>query len=330
MKEVKRKTLVHLLNKIKKKKVAVIGDIMVDRYIKGRVSRISPEAPVPVVEVTDEYVRIGGAGNVANNIYTLGGTPLLFGIIGADEAGRNLVKIMQEKNLETAGILTDKSRPTTLKTRIIAQNQHVVRADFESKECISQEIDDKLLDLLEKNIGTIDGIILEDYNKGVLSKSIISRVIELAGKHNCPVTVDPKFNNFFEYRNVTLFKPNIGETRSALGFSLDSEERISVAGRLLLERLNCENVLITRGSQGMSLFSKDGFEGRIKTKAKKIADVSGAGDAVISTITLILAAAGDIQDAAIIANHAAGVVVGEVGIVPIEPEKILESFDNDE
>lgn len=328
MKSINNKRLRDLIKRCNGKKIAVIGDIMLDRYLWGDVVRISPEAPVPVVEIKSESVQLGGAANVANNVKSLGGIPILYGVIGNDHAGKDLTELLHENKFNTDGILTDKDRSTTLKTRIIAHNQHVVRADFESKNDISQKLTDELVGSVENLINEISGIIIQDYNKGFITKSLISQIIEIARKNNCPVAVDPKFNNFFEFRKVTLFKPNIIETQNALGFSLDSDEHISVAGKLLLERLQCENVLITRGSKGMSLFTKDGSEKRVNTKARTIHDVSGAGDTVISTLTMILAAGGDIVEAATIANYAAGVVCGEIGIVSIVPEKIEQAILN--
>ncbi|MFC1729884.1 D-glycero-beta-D-manno-heptose-7-phosphate kinase [candidate division KSB1 bacterium] len=327
--QIQKHRLKQLLNACKNKKAAVVGDIMLDRYIWGSVSRISPEAPVPVVEVSEESSRIGGAANVANNIHSLGGVPLLFGVIGDDVPGNDLKEKLAETKMETFGIVTDKTRPTTMKTRIIAHNQHVVRTDFELKNDIAGDIADNLLNKLEGVIKELSIIILQDYNKGVLTQSCIERIISLAKEHGCPVTVDPKFNNFFEFRDVTLFKPNIKETQSALGFILDSEERIAAAGKLLIERLNSEHVLITRGSAGMSLFSQDGFSVNVPAKAKNIADVSGAGDTVISVLSMILAAGGDMLEAATVANYAAGIVVGEVGIVPVELDTLEEAITND-
>jgi len=329
MKKINLKRLKQLLNACEHKKIAVIGDVMLDRYIWGRVSRISPEAPVPVVEVSEESMRIGGAGNVANNILSLHGNPLLFGIIGDDAAGKDVLSRLESKGLDTSCIVPDQDRPTTMKTRIIAHSQHVVRADFESKDDIPGDIENRLIKLLEEKIGDIQGIIIEDYNKGVVTKSLINKVMNIALENHCPVAVDPKFNNFFEYQNVTVFKPNLNETQNALGFMLDSDERIDLAGKMLLDRLKCEHVLITRGKEGLSLYSRNGFIGRVYTKARKIADVSGAGDTVIGTLSMIIAAGGDILEAATIANHAAGTVVAEVGIVPVKPEKIIESFQND-
>jgi len=327
MKTINNKRLNELLSNCQGKTIAVIGDVMLDRYIWGKVARISPEAPVPVVEVNKESYQLGGAANVANNIKSLGGKPLLFGVVGNDHSGNDLINLMEESGFNNQGILVDDTRPTTLKTRIIADDQHVVRADFESTEDISQKLSDEMFKILERSITEIDGIIIQDYNKGFIIRSFIKKLIKLALKHKCPITVDPKFKNFFEYKNVTLFKPNIVETQNALGFSLDSDERVTIAGKLLLERLKCENVLITRGSEGMSLFSNNDSENKVETKARNIHDVSGAGDTVISALTMILAAGGDMLEAATISNHGAGVVCGEVGIVPITAEKLLNSFE---
>lgn len=329
MKEINSKRLKQLIGKCRGKRVAVIGDIMLDRYLWGTVSRISPEAPVPVVEVHEESSRLGGAGNVANNILSLGGDPVLFGIVGDDLAGKDVFDRLDIRKYEASGIIVSSERPTTIKRRVIADNQHVVRADSESKVDLSTDEEKKLIGELEKQIDDIDCIILQDYNKGVITRSLIHTVIEIAAVNNTPVTVDPKFKNFFEYKKVNLFKPNLVETQNAVGYSLSDEESIENAGRELLKNLECDHVLITRGSDGMSLFSKNGFKGRVHTKAKEIAEVSGAGDTVISTLSMIIASGGDILEAATIANHAAGVVVGEVGIVPIDPEKLIRSVEND-
>ncbi|MFC1492647.1 D-glycero-beta-D-manno-heptose-7-phosphate kinase [candidate division KSB1 bacterium] len=329
MKKIKLNRLKQLLRKCRDVNIAVIGDVMIDKFIWGKVSRISPEAPVPVVNVTYESTHLGGAANVSNNIAGLGGKPYLFGVVGNDPAGSDLVAILENKNFEKIGITVDENRPTTMKTRIIAHDQHVVRADFETTKEIHHKVQNRLFDSLKEVMPNLDGIVIQDYNKGVLTKSLINKIISLANEKNCPVAVDPKFNNFFEYKRVTLFKPNILETKNALGFSLDSDERVNLAGRMLLEKLGCENILITRGSEGMSLFLKNGEEKRVPTKARNVHDVSGAGDTVISTIIMILAAGGDVMEAATIANHAAGVVCGEVGIVAITEDKIIESFNND-
>ena len=313
-----------LLSTIKTKQIAVIGDVMIDRYIWGIVNRISPEAPVPVVEVETESSRLGGAANVANNIVSLGAKALLIGVVGDDFNGSEFRTLLQQQNTSLEGIVTDPSRPTTVKTRVIAHNQHVVRIDSEVKKEVDSSIQQKIFAALENTINSIDGIIIQDYNKGVIVKELIRKIIALAKQHRKIITIDPKFNNFFEYTDVTVFKPNKKESEEALGKKLITDEDVIIAGKTLLERLNAGNVLLTRSEKGMSLFEKNGKITHIPTHARKIADVSGAGDTVIATLTTILASEGSIGEAAILSNVAGGIVCGEVGIIPIHPS-ILRS-----
>ncbi|KAF0142212.1 MAG: Bifunctional sugar kinase/adenylyltransferase [Stygiobacter sp.] len=312
------KKLNTLRNNFIGKRIAVVGDMMLDCYFQGYVSRISPEAPVPVVEVDDEFARFGGAMNVAYNIKTLGGVPLPIGIIGNDNDGKLLKKLMKDVGISDAGIVVDKKRPTTAKTRVIANNQHVVRIDKEKTHPISANTEKNILLILKNEIKKLDAIILQDYNKGVLTKSLIEKVIALANENKKIVTVDPKFNNFFSYQNVTVFKPNRKETEDAFGTRIKSVEDVTGAGAKLLENLKCKYALLTLGEDGIALFEKGKAERRVPTKARKVADVSGAGDTVISTLTMALTASADIYDAAYLANYAGGLVCQEVGIVPID------------
>ncbi len=312
------KKLNTLRNSFIGKRIAVVGDMMLDCYFQGYVSRISPEAPVPVVEVDDEFARFGGAMNVAYNIKTLGGVPLPIGIIGNDNDGKLLKKLMKDVGISDAGIVVDKKRPTTAKTRVIANNQHVVRIDKEKTHPISSNTEKNILLILKKEIKKLDAIILQDYNKGVLTKSLIEKVIALANDNKKIVTVDPKFSNFFSYQNVTVFKPNRKETEDAFGTRIKSAEDVTGAGAKLLDSLKCKYALLTLGEDGIALFEKGKIERRVPTKARKVADVSGAGDTVISTLTMALTAGADIYDAAYLANYAGGLVCQEVGIVPID------------
>jgi len=322
--------LTEVFNRFAGKRIAVVGDLMVDRYYWGSVTRISPEAPVPVVDVGSHSNRLGGAANVANNIASLGGKPLLVGVIGTDETGTLLRSLVKESGFDDRGLIADRTRPTTTKTRVIAHNQHVVRFDHEAKEDISSEIQEAIHRLLAKELGSISAIILEDYNKGAITSELIPRVIAAARERNIPVTVDPKSNNFFEYRNVTVFKPNRKETEEALGTKLTDRARIESAGRDLLNRLSAENVLLTLGERGMSLFERNGKTTHVPTKARHVADVSGAGDTVISTLTMAIAAGATIQEAATMSNHAGGIVCGEVGIVPIDPKVLYDAVLHDD
>jgi rfaE bifunctional protein kinase chain/domain len=310
---------------LKGKRVAVVGDLMVDRYYWGSVARISPEAPVPVVEVDSESTRLGGAANVANNVASLGGIPLMIGVVGDDEAGKALHAIVRENKFSTDGIVIDPSRPTTVKTRVIAHHQHVVRVDREVKQNIDEKLQGRILDILSRNAKTLHAVILEDYNKGVVAKELIHELVQLARKHGLIITVDPKFNNFFEYKGVTVFKPNRKETEEALGIRLHDQGSVEEAGRKLVERLEAENVLLTLGERGMTLVERSGSATHVPTMARKVADVSGAGDTVISTLTMALAAGATVREASMLANVAGGIVCGEVGIVPIDVNLLQQS-----
>ena len=325
MVDISNKRLDELKKGFDGKRIAVIGDMMLDGYFWGDVKRISPEAPVPVLEVEDEFFRFGGAANVAYNILTLGGIPVPVGVIGNDTYGSIFSSLIKEKNIENDGIIIDNERPTTTKTRVIANNQHVVRIDKESKAYINHKIESKILAHIENLINKLDGIILQDYNKGILTPSLITKIISLANKKNILVTVDPKFDNFFEYKNVTVFKPNRKETETVLGIRIKSDKDISSAGRNLLQKLNSKYILLTLGEGGIAVFEAGDKEKRMPTKAIKVADVSGAGDTVISTLTIALAAGADIYEACFLANYAAGIVCGEVGIVPIEKEQLFKT-----
>lgn len=313
-----------IFNAMKTRKIAVIGDLMVDKYIWGDVIRISPEAPVPVVEVTEESERLGGAANVGLNLVGLGGKSVLIGVCGDDAQAAMMKDIVTRNGMDAGGIVTDKTRRTTVKTRVIAQQQHVVRIDQEHRHHISKSVEKQILDYLSLHIDEIDGIILEDYNKGVLTLGLIRDVISLANRHGKLITVDPKKNHFFDYQNVTLFKPNLKETSEGLNRKLTTDEEVIEAGTELLKKLNADYVLITRSEKGMSLFKKDGSHHHVPTQALHVADVSGAGDTVIATLTLALAAGASIEESSALANLAGGFVVGEVGILPAKPEQVIE------
>ena len=311
------------------KRIAVIGDLMLDRYYWGKVARISPEAPVPVVEVEEESTRLGGAANVANNISSLGGIPLMIGVVGNDASASTLKSLVTNCGFPTDGIVVDATRPTTIKTRVIAHNQHVVRIDQEEKADLSNEIQKNILDVLERQISSLDGIILEDYNKGVLTKALIRSIIDLSNKHRKIITVDPNFNNFFEYSGVTVFKPNRKETEEALGVRLHAISDVQHAAKDLIDRLHAENVLLTLGEKGMLLAEHAGATSHVETKARHVADVSGAGDTVIATLTMAMAAGATVKEAAALANYAGGIVCGEVGIVPIALSTLVSTILHD-
>ena len=308
----------------KNKRILIIGDLMLDEYLIGNVIRISPEAPVPVVEVAEQQVRFGGAANVALNVTAMGCIPVLVGVLGNDREADIFSNLMIEHNMDDSGLLRLDRRHTTVKTRVIGHSQHITRVDRETKEYLSEQEERTLINLIIDQIDGVDGIILQDYNKGVLTEKVIFETIAVARAKDKLITVDPKFINFHKFSNVSLFKPNIKETEEALAIKISSEQDLLDAGQRLLKILNPESVLITRGPAGMSLFEASGAITHIPTQARKIADVSGAGDTVISTLTAALIGDASYQEAAIIANFAAGIVCEEVGIVPIDKEKLMK------
>lgn len=309
-----------------RKQILVVGDLMLDRYLWGSVSRISPEAPVPIINISDDEVRFGGAANVANNLIALNARPILVGTVGDDNWGVTFREMLQEKDLPADGLITDATRPTSLKTRIIGNNQHIARVDHEKTDVTTSAIREKMVRYIEQVMPEIDAVILQDYNKGVLTPALVKDVVKLANAQKKVVTVDPKFDNFLSFRDVTVFKPNRKETEEALAIRLDSEANLRKAGLKLLEKLNAESVLITLGEKGMALFNRNGELTLEGTRARKVADVSGAGDTVIATLTFALSGGASLKEAVAIANHAAGVVCEEVGAVPIHIAPLIEAI----
>lgn len=306
----------------------VIGDLMVDEYIWGNVSRVSPEAPVPVVSVTSESLRLGGAGNVVNNIHTLGGKVLLAGIVGNDEMGRKVIHDLHKMGLETKGVIVEPERVTTVKTRIIAQHQQVVRYDREITRPIHPENIQQILSLLEGGINELDAVLVSDYGKGVICEPLMERVRSLTQRAGKILAVDPKVKNFPLFREVTIITPNHYEAAEATGRWIMSEEDLMTVGRTLLQRLQVQSVLITRGEKGMTLFQHNGEEIHIPTMAKEVYDVTGAGDTVISVLTLAMASGATAKEAAILSNIAAGIVVGEIGTATIKASELEDAVRN--
>ena len=315
-----------LFSGFSKMKVAVIGDVMLDTYWWGNVERISPEAPVPVVAVSKKEQRIGGAGNVALNVQALGASVALLTILGFDEDGAQLKQLLQEKNIDTRFILESKKRITTNKIRIISRNQHMMRLDAEIVHDIDNIDEEKLQNQVEKFITTErpDVVIFEDYNKGILTKNIITNSISFCKKNNVPTAVDPKRKNFFSYQNATLFKPNLNEAITSLNLLPEeiSVELLADIHSQLKEKLDHEISLITLSEKGI-FYQENNNKNILPSHRRNIADVSGAGDTVIAVASLIYAATKNIQLAAEIANIAGGIVCEEVGTVAINKEKLI-------
>lgn len=304
-------------------KILVIGDLILDEFVWGEVSRISPEAPVPVVWVKSESFMPGGAANVANNIASLGAKVYISGVAGNDERAGILKEGLTEKGINTDGIIIDDSRPTTLKTRVVAHHQQVVRIDREKIESISSGVLDKIIDYVKNVIDEMDAIIIEDYGKGVISAKLLKEILSIAKKKKKIITVDPKEEHFSYYKGVTAITPNHHEAAQAAGIKARDNKSIFKIGKTLLKKLNCEGVLVTLGENGMQLFQKNGAITYIPTVAQEVFDVSGAGDTVISAFTLALALGIDMKDAAYVSNIAAGIVVGKVGIAVITQKELL-------
>ena len=317
-----------LLDRMAGQTIAIIGDIMLDEYMWGTVDRISPEAPVPVVNLTGQSTTPGGAANVAGNVFGLGDVPLLIGVVGNDNAGEMIDWLLREKGIKTESLIYDSQRPTTVKTRIIAHNQQVVRADREIKDDISKEIQDRVMATLMDDVSDIKGLIISDYGKGVITKTLLKRIIEFCLKEDIFVAVDPKDINFPRYKKVSLITPNHHEAGFAYGMRIIDEETLKTVGFGLMERLETDSILITRGEKGMALFQTGKEMILIPTLAKKVYDVTGAGDTVIASFVSAMAAGATLEEATIIANHAAGVVVGEVGTAVITRESLKEAFEN--
>lgn len=326
--EYDKDNLLEILNKSKNKKIAVIGDIMLDRYRWGNHARMSPEAPVPVIEIDSTSESLGGAANVFNNLYFLGAKPIVIGVVGNDEAGEIIKKKVQTENLPTDGIFIDSTRVTSVKERVISNGQHVVRLDWEGRSKVSEEIQRKIIDYLNTIIRDLDAVIIQDYNKGVIDAELIDKVIAKCIANETILAVDPKIENFFNYKKTTLFKPNVPETEKALGMNIKTQSDVRKAGRELLDRMECGCVLITQGRDGMTLFHKNGTVEQIQSHVRKVSDVSGAGDTVIASFTLALTTGASYVDAAHIAAISAGIVCEEVGVVPVEIRKIREYLEN--
>lgn len=316
-----------VIDAMKDKKIVVIGDVMLDMYYWGNVSRISPEAPVPVIDIEKETAHLGGAANVAANLKSLGVKSYLCGVIGQDKAGETFSALTDKMEIDILAIYKDRDRPTTVKTRIMGNNQHIARVDREKRNTLHPKGYEYIIENIE-NIDNLDGIILEDYNKGVISVELINEVMSFAGKNKIPVYVDPKFDNFFAYQGVTLFKPNKKEAAKALGMEIDNIDKIKIAGKKLLNDLNAENILLTLGADGMMLFQKNGEEIKIPTIARSVSDVSGAGDTAIATLSAAVAAGASVAEAAALANFASGIVCEYPGIVSITPQELLEFIAN--
>ncbi|MDI6605621.1 MAG: D-glycero-beta-D-manno-heptose-7-phosphate kinase [Candidatus Omnitrophota bacterium] len=333
------KSLKKIIDRFKRAKILIVGDLILDEYIWGSVERISPEAPVPVVWANKRTYLPGGAANVANNIRALGAKVALVGVVGGYKDSGILLSELKKRKINTNGIFTERARHTTLKTRIIAGHQQMVRVDWEHTHALPMRLNRRIIRFIEEKINSFDGIIIEDYGKGVINMQLLAELIEVARANKKIITVDPKEEHFQYYRGVTAITPNRRELENAVrnikikdtsnSFRLDNERLFSdkdidsAAGRIL-EYLKLESILVTLGEQGMKLFEKGGRIVHIPTVAKEVFDVSGAGDTVIGTFTLALCCGATKFEAASLANYAAGIVVGKVGTATTNRKELLD------
>lgn len=310
-----------LLTRFARTRLLVVGDLMLDEFIWGKVSRISPEAPVPVVWIQSESLIPGGSANVANNIRALGGQVVVAGVIGKDRWGDLLMQELVKRRINTDGILRT-ARSTTVKTRVIAHHQQVVRVDREHQHPLAPKVIEQLIHTVCEQMTNVDGVVIEDYGKGTINRTLLEAVIPEARRQKKLIVVDPKEEHFDLYRGVTALTPNRAEAGEAVGRTLETPMEVDRAGKALVRELHCEALLITLGEDGMQLFERSGRSTRIPTVAREVYDVAGAGDTVIGTFTLALASGASPVEAAKIANRAAGIVVGKVGTGVVTPQEL--------
>jgi len=319
----KPSSLLSHLSKFAGAPILVAGDLMMDRFVRGAVYRISPEAPVPVVDVHDDQDMPGGAGNVASNLTALGGSVQVVSVTGQDGEGNRLLSSLQARGIDVSGVVRDPSRPTIVKTRVIAGHQQVVRFDRESRDPLSHETASRVAGEVLRRLPKVKGVIVSDYGKGLVSKSFLNALLPAARRRGVFVVVDPKVEHFQSYRGVDCITPNLKEASEGMRvLPPKTDEEVDALGRAILKRLRCRSVLITRSERGMSLYETSGRVTHIPSQAQEVYDVTGAGDTVISVFSMALAAGCGYPEAAFIANCAAGVVVGKLGTATCSPDEL--------
>ncbi len=312
-----------LLQRLEGVRALVVGDLMLDRYLSGVVDRISPEAPVPVVRVESQSSSVGGAGNVAANLAALGVRCSVVGVVGEDDAGQELLGALDSLGVEKESVVSHERRPTSVKTRVLARRQQIVRYDIEDERDLDEPFQDQVTERVLAMLDVVDVVVLEDYNKGVLAPTVTGRILDECQRSGLPTVVDPKRRGFFRYRGATVFKPNAKELADALGEFLHPED----AGWMeaTRRRLACETLLLTLGERGMAVRGAGGVSASIPAIARDVYDVSGAGDTVTAVMAAAAGAGLDLVEAALLANHAAAVEVGKAGVASVDPAEILES-----
>ena len=312
--------MTRIVKAFKNKRVLVLGDLMMDKYIWGHVSRISPEAPIPVVVAKNDTSCLGGAGNVGHNLHNLGASPILTGVVGEDKEGDWIRKTATDSR----GIFISKKRPTTVKTRVIAHHQHVVRVDMEEKKPISPQLEDKIFRFIQQE--KFDALIISDYNKGLITESLLQKVLPFTQQKKIPVCVDPKAEHFLSFSPVTLITPNHLEAERIVHHACQSDQDVEKAGDTIFSHISTKYLILKRGEQGLSVYERGKKAIHVPTLAKEVYDVTGAGDTVIAVSSLALLAGASIQEAALLANIAAGIVVGKLGTATLTSAELIASL----
>ncbi len=315
-----------IISKFNGTKVLAIGDLMLDQYLYGTVTRISPEAPVPIVNIDKEVCELGGAANAVNNINSLGGIVEAVGVIGKEDAGRTLLDLLKERNVNTDGIILSEDRPTTVKTRIIGNGSHIVRMDKETRKNIGTETSEQIIEHIRNRIKKYDAILISDYDKGLITPDFLRKLIPLSKSHEIPIVVNSRIENLTYYKNVSVIISDCIKASQVIGIKPIHETSIRNIGQWMLTHLDCKGVLITRGKKGISVFDKEGNVKHLSSISKDISDITGVEDAVTGVMTLAMANGSDLIDAAIMANAAATVVLGKTGTHTLSKEELLEQI----
>jgi len=320
-----RERVIALLDGMRKQRIVVLGDAMLDIYLIGDVERISPEAPVPVVHVHERQYRLGGAANVAANVAAIGADVTLVAAIGDDRRGEQLRTELAAAGIRDDGVIVVPARPTTSKTRVVARSQQLVRIDEEENTLLDGDALEDLQHRLRRALRNADAVLLEDYNKGTLTPTVIETALALAGQRGIPSVVDPKYKHFFHYKGATVFKPNRRELEAALGAAVDLEHADALP--TVMTQLQVDNLLLTLGAKGMALLDRAGQISRLPTQAREVYDVSGAGDTVTAWVGTALAAGASVGEAAELGNYAAGIEVGKAGVAVVSPAEVLTLYE---
>jgi rfaE bifunctional protein kinase chain/domain len=313
-----------IINKFTGTRILAIGDLMLDQYLYGKVTRLSPEAPVPIVQIDKEVCELGGTANVINNINNLGGTVGAAGIIGNDDEGRTLLNLLKERNVITEGIFISDDRPTTVRTRIIGNNSHIVMLEKEDRKKIGTEISDQLFEYISNNIKNYDAILISDYDNGLITPYLSKKLIDLANSNEIPIIVNSKTENLIQYKKVSVIISDHNKVSNVVGMKPINETSIRNIGQWMLTRLDCGGIIIMRGEKGMSVFSRDGTVKHLPIITKSVTDITGVEDVIVSVMTLAVANKSNMIDAAMIAKAAAAIVLNKTGNYTPSKEEILE------